>query len=87
MKAIYKYPIKVTTSFDLQMQDGAEILRVDVQRGRPMLWAKVDESREIVTRRFRVLLTGETFEESEVNGYLGTFELPNGLIGHLFFEL
>jgi len=87
MSVIYKYPIKFSTRFNLQMQDGAKILSVAVQRGQPVIWAKVDEERRIVTRWFKVLMTGETFEESEVSQYLGTFELPNGIVGHLFSEL
>lgn len=46
MKTIYKYPLDVTDRQVIAMPEDAEILTVQVQNGKPMLWAVVDPNKE-----------------------------------------
>lgn len=42
MQRIYKYPIETVDQQQVKMPDGAQILTVQVQNGKPCLWAMVD---------------------------------------------
>jgi hypothetical protein len=83
VKTIWKYPLQpdVTT---LDMPQGAQVLTVQVQGNRPVLWALVDPCQLKRKRRFAVFGTGHDIPD-EVGKYIGTFQLlDGGLVFHLF---
>ena len=70
MKKIYKYELNDT---DLEMPVGSEILCVQDQRGRPCVWAAVDESADYETRSFAVIQTGYEYPETAYK-HIGTYQ-------------
>ena len=53
-KVIYKYEVDTIVT----MPDKAEILTVQLQNGRPWIWALVDISEQLVERNFNIIGTG-----------------------------
>ena len=86
IKRIYKYTIPVEDSFPLELPQGAKILTVQEQHGKPQIWALVDPENPTETREFCVVGTGHPIDEDEVTlDYIGTFQLFGGnFVGHLF---
>jgi hypothetical protein len=89
--AVYKYPVEVVDVFTMRMPKGAELLCVQVQNGRPYLWARVviDAGHPSTERSFRLAGTGHLIEgrmPSDSDGdYVGTFQLRDGaLVFHVF---
>lgn len=81
MNAIYKYPLELKSDVQaVEMPEGAEILHVADQRGRPSLWALVDPNAPTVLRGFAVFGTGHTCPE---DGYVGTTH-ADGFVWHIF---
>lgn len=79
-KTIRKY--KLTQDFE-GLPKGAEILHVGEGHGDLYVWAIVDPSAPIVPRKIEVLGTGWNLGEAEVE-FLGTVQMANGLVWHLF---
>jgi hypothetical protein len=82
---IWKYEI-MPGVFDLNMPAGARILSVQVQRGKPYVWALCCPDNEIEKRRLCVVGTGHSTPENIENArFVGTFQLNGGeLVFHLF---
>ena len=81
--AIYKYPLILGPSVQLiQMPEGAEILHVATQLGRPTRWARVDVDAPLKGRAFAVCGTGQP---CPADGYLGTTH-ADGFVWHIFEE-
>lgn len=88
MKAVLKYPVKVTDEQFIEMPKGAEILTVQTQFGKPQMWALVDKDEERKEMRaIAIVGTGHEHEDSFWEGmaYICTFQmLEGGLIWHVF---
>lgn len=85
MKRIYKYLVEIQDEQTIYLPIGAQILSVQVQNGKPYIWACVRLDVEIEARRFRLYGTGHNIEGENVLKYLGTFQLLGGrLVYHLF---
>lgn len=87
MKRIFKYKVRAEETFKIDLPASAEVLSVQVQRGKPMLWCLLDDEEERVPREFVVCGTGK---EAKVDGclFVGTFQLPEyELVFHLFERL
>ena len=87
MDKIYKYAFEVAGQFPLILPIRAEILTVQVQKGRPVIWAIVDTAEEKTEEReFRIIGTGHDISDNlKTLKYIGTFQLKEGsFIGHLF---
>ena len=94
MKQVFKYPINRYEStgigarwepeFALELPDGSQILRADMQGGAPVIWALVDPSPivRMTTRRFRLAGTGHVIEQEHLS-HISTF-FDGGLVMHLF---
>lgn len=86
MIVVYKYELPLRDSADIEMHDGAQILKVDTQSDALVLWAKVDTDRPLSTRRFYIRGTGHGFIGSE-GKHLGTAILQGGaLVLHVFAD-
>ena len=84
MKVIYKYTLEVTDEQEVKMPAGAQILCVQVQHGRPTLWALVDPEKKLEDRRFFVHGTGNPIHsDAKVKCYIGTVQI-NGFVWHVF---
>lgn len=83
MRAIYKYRISVTDIVNLQMNEGAVPLSVQLQDGIPTLWAMVDLDKPIVERKFRIFGTGNLIPSDFDGKYIGTFQ-QDPFVWHLF---
>ncbi len=81
---VYKYPLEVADTVDLTMPAGADVLCVQMQDGRPYLWAKVDVEASKSLRRFYVVGTGHPMPV-DAKRYVGTFQMASGkLVFHVF---
>lgn len=86
-KAVFKYPLSVADSQEIQMPEGAEILSVQVQGGVVCLWALVDMDAKETTRRFELYGTGHDFRPGEQK-FIGTIQLYAGsIVFHVFEHL
>lgn len=87
-KGIFKYETYLTDRFELDMPVGAEILTVQVQNGRPFLWALVSPDSPKVQRSFRLIGTGHPVEDTiSKESYIGTYQVGGGrYVFHLFEE-
>ena len=88
MKVIYKYTC-VPEVFDwvAQVPKGAEILSIGQQHYNYVYWALVDPAALPVPRRFRLVPTGQPFEDMPNAKYIGTNnDTDVGLVFH-FFDL
>jgi hypothetical protein len=81
---VYKYPLPIDDVVELLLPEGAEPLCVGLQRGVPMLWARVETDNYVGgrSRRFRVAGTGHPNAEGK---YIGTLLVDDGaLVFHVF---
>lgn len=86
MKTIFKYPVELTDYFQIQMPDCAEVLSVQVQNGRPYIWALVEMDYAPRNYNFRLAGTGHPIEEDNLK-FIGTFQIASGtLVFHLFLD-
>jgi len=96
MKTIWKFPLEGTyREYCIWMPTDAKILCVQCQPytssfgntyEKPTLWVLVDQdsSRGNIERKFRLITTGEGFDDSELQ-YIGTFQTDKGaFVGHIF---
>lgn len=86
MKRVYKYPLDIQDEVTVMMPKGARVLSVQVQNGRPCLWAAVDPNEMTLEERFfRIAGTGHTIQDDVVDGFIGTIQMYDGrLVFHVF---
>lgn len=86
MKRVYKYPLDIQDEVVVMMPKGARVLSVQVQSGRPCLWAAVDPSEITLEERwFRIAGTGHPIQDDVVDGFIGTIQMYDGrLVFHVF---
>jgi hypothetical protein len=59
MKTVKKFPLPVSDLLEVMMPEGARLLQVGAARGKPCVWALVEEPHPSVLRRFRLTATSE----------------------------
>ena len=86
MRQILKYEIKSEGQFTIVMPADSFVLTVQAQRNVPQIWVTGDPDKGImVKRQFVVRMTGQYFDLSNTERYIGTFQLDGGsYVGHLF---
>ena len=82
-KTIWKFPVPLKDTFKVEMPSDSEVLCVQLQDGQPTIWAVVDPSSPKVETPFIIHGTGHPISD-EAGSYVGTFQLSNGLVFHLF---
>ena len=83
---IFKWPLQTTDFQEIEMPIGAEILCVQMQHGRPQVWALVDETNVTENRSFITCGTGNPVPEN-IGEYIGTYQIENGvLVFHVFAQ-
>ena len=84
-KRIYKYPLQVTDEQEIRAPIGMKPLSVQVQNGRPFLWALVDPGAGDVMHSVYVHGTGHELAGNYADRFVGTFQLEGGaFVGHVF---
>lgn len=85
MKTIWKYPLKSDSEL-IYMPDGAEILSVQVQNNRIVLWTLVESDHPEVQRLFITYYTGQTIRADRNQLlFVGTVQRDQGLtVEHVF---
>lgn len=91
MKTIWKFSIPGTLDDDvniaISMPDGAEILTLQMQDGKPVLWAIVDPYAPHERRYFKVVGTGQKHEQPLTwftkSAYVATVQ-ERHLVWHIF---
>jgi hypothetical protein len=76
MTAIWKFPIPFSDigSFEIVMPEGAQLLTVQLQNGKPMLWALVNEEAPRVRREFNIAGTWQKFHIGPPYHYVATWQ-------------
>ena len=83
MRTVYKYPVIMDDEWEMSMPRGAKILSLDVQGGKPYMWAAVETTRMSDGRFFITRGTGHKL--SGTLEFIGMFQLDKlGLVFHVF---
>lgn len=83
MKTIWKFDVPVDDRVSVLMPQSAEILCVQMQLGKPCIWARVDPEAPEELRRFA--WRGPGHDADGLGKYLGTVQTHSGrLVFHLF---
>ena len=86
MMSVWKYaiPQPLMDRFTVVMPEGAKVLCIQLQYGRPCLWALVDAAAKVEERRFYIVVTGHDADGVENMTYIGTFQTAEDLVLHVF---
>lgn len=88
MKAIYKYPLKITDGLQLELPKDSVVLSVAEQDSHIVLYALVDTvEKEKETHLIRIVSTGHPLPENFLLefSFIGTVKMMNGqLMFHVF---
>ena len=85
MLTVYKYAIPFTDEFKLRLPAGAQPLSAGEQHGEIQMWALVDPAAPSMERMFRLAGTGHPIDHAPgALLFVGTVQLRNGLVFHLF---
>jgi len=95
-RTVWKYPLADVWLQHIEVPVGAQLLDVQYQGERIVLWAIVDPNVTAKrTLKIRMVATGEAFRRSDhvaeetgyVGGHLGTLQAPgDGYVNHVFAE-
>jgi hypothetical protein len=85
MAVVWKYVLAPVPEQTINIPVGAQLLHVAEQNGQLCLWAKVDPSGAVVSRRFCVAGTGQ--EMPAYTEYLGSAVLHGDLVFHVFEDV
>jgi len=81
---IWKTAPEVTDRQVVELPEGAKLLSVQMQHGRPCLWALVNELAKIEKIVVAIYGTGNPMPE-DPGVYISTFQIPeHGLVFHAF---
>ena len=86
MHKIYKYEVAIVEDFHVALPEGARILSVQVQNGKPFFWALVDQDARLRVAEFVIIGTGWPIADDKIEQrtFIGTFQMPGGFVWHLF---
>lgn len=93
MRTIWKFPFRIDDEVAIEMPRDARVLTVQVQDGKPCLWALVDPKAPKGPRLFRLFGTGHPVTEELLGAFVGTFQINSSLpyelggVGSLVFHL
>lgn len=85
MKAIWKFPLEILDLQEIAIPKGAIVRAIQVQDGRPCLWAEVDSEAPKITHEFRTYGTGHPMD-TDWPFYLGTYQV-GALVFHVYTKL
>lgn len=70
-KVIYKYQMPIMEEFEVRLPRGAEIIRMDAEKGMFWLWAVVNTENDMESRKFHAVKCGGNVPENENLRYVG----------------
>lgn len=86
MKTVYKYPLQITSYQKVGMHQHAQVLHVGAQGNQLFLWALIEDQLPGQERHIRIYGTGHEIDQSMVLNHLGTVQMPDGCVWHVFEE-
>jgi len=86
MQVIYKYQLFVTDAQQIEMFQDAKILCVQVQDGRPCIWAQGNPNLPYTRRKIRIFGTGNHIYDDEFLVYLGTVQIGE-FVWHVYEDI
>lgn len=89
MKTIHKHALDIEDEISIGIQEGAEILTIQVQNGFPTIWYLIDDDKPLCRRTLEIFGTGNPIKElppTQTRQYIGTFQLLSGAIVFHVFE-
>jgi hypothetical protein len=87
MQTIWKFPLRPSDKFTIDMPEGATILLIDAQQNIPCIWALVNPKAAVKPRQFRLYGTGSPIE-GKLGSHVGSFQMHNGqLVWHVFEDI
>lgn len=86
MTKIFKYPLAILGLQTVHIQEGFLATSLLVQNDFPVLYAMVDTEDKYVDAEVRTFGTGEAIPEDYDGNFVGTYQLSNGFVGHVFIQ-
>lgn len=83
-RIVFKYKIDIS-GFQLDLPEGAKILKIDLQAGVPQMWIMFDENKRTRPSKFSVYGTGHEIRPESVL-HVGTFQ-QEGFVWHVFRDI
>lgn len=83
MKTIYKFTLEVAARQYIMMPMGRRILSVQMQHGKPCIWAEVDSDISMQQNVILMRGTGQALGDAERSKYIGTIQ-DGGLVWHVY---
>lgn len=84
MRTIWKFELQITDEQITYIPAHAVVLTIQMQYGKPCLWALVDPTAEKLSRKIITHGTGHSVPET-TGDYIGTYMINNGeLVFHVF---
>lgn len=86
MTKVYKFMLEISDEQKVLMPDGAKVLTVQVQKGKPCIWAECNPDNEPVLRTFLIRGTGHPIDDDIKKMCIGTIQMLDGSIVYHVFE-
>lgn len=83
MRTIHKFPLDSKMLQTIKINADAQILDVQIQNYRIVLWAIIDTENYILERAITAVFTGQEYPTKITDKYIGTVQ-QNGLVVHIF---
>lgn len=84
-KAVWKYNLSDRKRVVFKIPAGAKILSVQPQAGAGVMWVLVEPDKETEDRTFAIRCTGDEFDVTHKEKYIGTYQLAGGsYVLHVF---
>jgi hypothetical protein len=84
IRTIHKYPFHIYDRETVCMPEGAKILKIEMQRDVPFLWALVDTEAAPIDHHFLVFGTGRPIgRDLRLGGHVATFQ-AGPFVWHVF---
>jgi hypothetical protein len=84
MITVYKYQFEFAEEITIELPASSYILSIQMQDGKPSLWARVDTDNEVVPYKFECYWTGQAIVDVEKLGFIATVQANEGLVWHVF---
>jgi hypothetical protein len=83
-QTIWKFKLRTEGTQTIEIPAGAKLLHVGHQRSMLYLWALVNPGKNIVEREINIIGTGHDFDGEMAEKYIGTVQLDDLFVWHIF---
>lgn len=90
MRTIWKFSLDIANVQTITIPKNHRYLHVGEQDEKPAIWAEVDSLDNTVTKTIYIFGTGHNMDGRNrellvpTNGYIGTAQMKNGLVWHIY---